>query len=84
MIRRLRKDTLTKEDFDYIEDEKTAWEEIERFERGFYEEGKKEGIKEGAKDKALEMAANSLKEGLAIELISKLTGLSEEEIEKLK
>jgi hypothetical protein len=104
MIRRLRKDTLTDADFDYIADEKKAWEEVERLERGFYEDGikdgKQEGIKEGikegiekgikegrtagAKDKALEMAKNALKEGLSIELISKLTGLSNEEIDKLK
>jgi predicted transposase/invertase (TIGR01784 family) len=47
-------------------------------------EGKKQGKEEGAKDKAIEMAKNSLKEGLSIELISKLTALSKEEIEKLK
>jgi hypothetical protein len=47
MIRRLRKDVLTTEDFDYIEDQKTALEEIERLERGFYEDGKKEGREEG-------------------------------------
>jgi DNA repair protein RadC len=46
-------------------------------------EGKKEGILEGSKSKALEMAKESLKEGLSIELISKLTGLSKEEIEAL-
>ena len=43
------------------------------------EKGKKEGKKEGK----IEMAKESLKEGLSIELISKLTGLSKEEIEKL-
>jgi predicted transposase/invertase (TIGR01784 family) len=84
MIRRLCKDALTKDDFDYIEDEKTAWEEAARWEQGFYESGRKEGIKEGEKDKAIEMAKNSLKEGLSIESISKLTGLPKEEIEKLK
>jgi predicted transposase/invertase (TIGR01784 family) len=39
--------------------------------------------KDGAEEKAKEMAKKSLKEGLSIELISKLTGLSKEEIEKL-
>ncbi len=47
------------------------------------EEGEKIGMKKGAKGKALEMAKESLKERLSIELISKLTGLSKEEIEKL-
>ena len=41
--------------------------------------GKKEGLKEGK----IEMAKKSLEEGLSIELISKLTGLSKEEIETL-
>jgi DNA repair protein RadC len=40
------------------------------------EKGKKEGI--------IEMAMNSIKEGLPTELIAKLTGLTKEEIEKLK
>ncbi len=46
-------------------------------------EGKKLGMEKGEKKKALAMAKESLKEGLSIELISKLTGLSKEEIEKL-
>ena len=44
------------------------------------EKGKKEGKKEGRN----EIAKNMLKENLSIELISKLTDLSQEEIEKLK
>jgi len=39
---------------------------------------------EGKKEKAIEMAKNSLKEGLPIELIAKLTGLTIPEIEKIK
>jgi hypothetical protein len=38
---------------------------------------------DGQIDKAKEMARASLKEGLSVELISKLTGLSKEEIEAL-
>ncbi|MCX6579538.1 MAG: Rpn family recombination-promoting nuclease/putative transposase [Candidatus Aminicenantes bacterium] len=47
-------------------------------------EGKAEGITEGEKNKALEMARKSLEEGLSIQLISKLTGLSKEEINSLR
>ncbi len=47
MIRRLRRDGLTDEDFAYIEDEKKTWEEVERLERGIYEDGKKDGEKIG-------------------------------------
>ena len=46
--------------------------------------GRKEGIKEGEKRKAIKMAKKSLKEGLAVELISKITGLSVEEIGNIK
>jgi predicted transposase/invertase (TIGR01784 family) len=53
-----------------------------------FEEGEKIGIKKGietGKNKmAEEMAKKSIKEGLSIDLISKLTGLSREEIEKLQ
>ena len=43
-------------------------------------EGKKEGIKEGIK----KVAKNLLKEKIPIEKIAKITGLSEEEIRKIK
>jgi len=46
--------------------------------------GRKEGKKEGEKSKAIKMAKKSLKEGLTVDLISRITGLSVEEIEKLK
>ena len=52
------------------------------------EEGMKAGIEEGMKagrnEGKNEIAKNMLKENLSIELISKLTSLSQEEIEKLK
>jgi DNA repair protein RadC len=48
-------------------------------ERKGIKKGKKEGLKEGK----IEMAKKSLEEGLPIELIAKLTGLSKEEIEAL-
>ena len=48
------------------------------------ETGIEKGILQGSKEKALENAKNSLKLGLDIKSISKITGLSMEEIEKLK
>jgi predicted transposase/invertase (TIGR01784 family) len=42
------------------------------------------GLEKGERRKALEIAKNLLKEGLAIDLISKATGLSEKEILSLK
>ena len=64
---------------------------IERgMERGI-EQGKIEGIKqgkiagklEGEKEKALEIAKKMLAEGMNINIITKITGLSEAEIESL-
>ena len=52
------------------------------------EEGMKAGIEEGMKagrnEGKNEIAKNMLKENLSIDLISRLTSLSQEEIEKLK
>ena len=47
-------------------------------------DGKKEGIIEGAKEERLQIAKNMLKEGANIEFIIRVTGLTKEEIEKLK
>ena len=47
------------------------------------EEGLKEGKKEGKKEEKLQIAKNLKKENIDINLISKVTGLSVEEIQKL-
>lgn len=47
-------------------------------------EAKDEGHIEGSKEKALEIARNSLEIGLDVDVISKITGLSTEDIEKMK
>ena len=47
-------------------------------------EGIKEGKEEGIKQTKIETAKNMLKEGLDVDLISKVIGLSKEEVEKLK
>ena len=46
-------------------------------------DGKAEGLEEGAKAKEIEIAKNLLKDGIPIEVVSKNTGLSEEELENL-
>ena len=48
------------------------------------EEGMKEGIKEGEKKKAIKIAKEMLKEGIEREKIIKITGLTGEEIDKIK
>ena len=45
---------------------------------------REEGREEGERKKQIEIAKTGLKEGLSVEIIMKLTGLSKEEIEKLK
>ena len=47
-------------------------------------DGMKDGMKDGEEKGKKEIAKNMLKENMPIEVISKLTGLSQEEIEKLK
>jgi DNA repair protein RadC len=63
----------------YVEEERVRKEALKIGK----ETGLKEGKKEGAEKERIKMARKSLKEGLPIKLISKLTGLSNEEIEKL-
>jgi predicted transposase/invertase (TIGR01784 family) len=47
------------------------------------EEGKKQGIEEGKKEEKTKIARNMLELGVDVKIISKTTGLSEEEIQKL-
>ncbi|WP_294477257.1 Rpn family recombination-promoting nuclease/putative transposase [uncultured Bacteroides sp.] len=66
--------------WDIISVEKTL---VSSAERKGKEEGKKEGIEEGKKEEKLLIASNAKKQGLSPDIISSLTGLSIEEIERL-
>jgi DNA repair protein RadC len=59
-------------------------ERIKKEEKKIRAEAVKAAEEKARRIEKVEMAKNSLKEGLSIELISKLTGLSKPEIEKLK
>ena len=48
-----------------------------------YDDGKTYGLEEGAKAEKISIAKNLLKDGIPIEVISKNTGLSVEELEEL-
>ena len=48
------------------------------------EEGIKEGREEGSKDERLKIAMNLIRVGASCEIISQATGLSEEEVSRLK
>ncbi len=67
------------------------WEGVEGEKRGLEkglkegkEEGLKEGKEEGLKEKSIEIAKNMLKENVDINIISKYSGLSLDEINNLK
>lgn len=66
--------------WDVISVEKTL---VSSAERKGKEEGKKEGIEEGKKEEKLLIASNAKKQGLSLDIISSLTGLSIEEIDRL-
>ena len=48
-----------------------------------YDDGKAEGLEAGAKAEKISIAKNLLKDGISIEIVSKNTGLSEDEINNL-
>ncbi|WP_407399251.1 Rpn family recombination-promoting nuclease/putative transposase [Treponema sp.] len=62
----------------------TIEQEIKLQARYAYDDGKAEGLSQGAHEKAVETARSAIAMGLSVEQIVKLTGLSDEEIEKLK
>ena len=52
--------------------------------KSMYSAGKSDGIKEGIKEQSISIAKKMLEKNLDIEIIIKTTGLTKEEIEKLK
>ena len=48
------------------------------------DDGKTEGLEEGAKTERIAIAKNLLKDGIPIEVVSKNTGLSVEELKELE
>ena len=72
-------------EYDYETDIQVKTEEAER--RGHaagVEEGRAAGLKEGTRNARIETAEILLKEGVSVQTIMKSTGLSEEEILKIK
>ena len=63
--------------------EKWAWDE-QFFKMMAIKEGKEEGRKEGRKEANIEIAKKLIKKGMSVEEIADITGLTKEEIEKLK
>ena len=55
-----------------------------RDEHAIYDKGLDDGIEKGAKEEKIKIVKSMLKENMDIEIIIKITGLTKEEIEKLK
>jgi DNA repair protein RadC len=93
LMKKLEKSTKYVPPFELIEriraEEKKIREEAVRVAaQENLKKGKNEGLKEGEirgiEKEKIKIAKNSIKEGLSVELIIKLTGLTKEEIEKIK
>ncbi|MCP4154248.1 MAG: hypothetical protein GY757_41370 [bacterium] len=99
IIRRLKKTKLSDSDIVYIRDEKKYWDKYNKLEQGVYEDGKSDGEKiglrkgreegraegreEGREEEKKEIARKALEEGLPIDLVSKISGITIEEVKKL-
>ncbi|MGL9719182.1 MAG: Rpn family recombination-promoting nuclease/putative transposase, partial [Wolbachia sp.] len=81
--------------YNWSDDERALYEWIEKNENDNvsclnqkFNEGKKEGIQigheKGRKAEKIEVAKNSLKAGVSIDVIAEITGLSLDEIEQLQ
>ncbi|MEI0797658.1 Rpn family recombination-promoting nuclease/putative transposase [Brachyspira intermedia] len=95
----VKKNPIMKEVYDEYNkfaDTKDLFENYAEYEKNYFdilalseerirgrEEGREEGIKEGIKETQISMARNMKNKNMDIKLISELTGLSIEEIEKL-
>ena len=69
------------------EDDRTKYNEVTTMminprDEYLYQKGKKEGIEEGMKN-ILKTAENLLKDGMSVEKVCKMTGLTKEEVEKI-
>jgi len=91
LIRRINKDTLTEEDYTYIDNYQQFTERVKRYEKPIFQEGFDEGMEKGMekerqlqKQEKIENAKKGILAGLSNEMINLLTNLSVEEIEKIR
>ncbi|MBP7496942.1 MAG: PD-(D/E)XK nuclease family transposase [Bacteroidales bacterium] len=75
---------FSREQLDEYEDSLKYYRDIKNSLDTAREEGKIEGKEEGLKEGVDKIALNCLKEGLPLDVIIKLTGLTKQQIEKLK
>jgi len=83
LIKRINKDTLTEEDFTYIDNYEQFVERVKRWEKPIFQEGLEVGIAKGI-EKGMEKVAKQMKtENEPLEKIMKFTGLTEKQITSL-
>ncbi|MEA3445552.1 MAG: Rpn family recombination-promoting nuclease/putative transposase [Bacteroidota bacterium] len=75
---------LSKEELQQYEASVNTYRDIKNSIDTAFEKGIEKGIEKGERKKAIISAKTGLKEGYPIKMISKMTGLTEEEINKLK
>ena len=95
LIRRMSKETLTEEDYTYIDNYEQFTERVKRWEKPIYEEGFDEGMEKGIEkgmekgiekgmEKGMEKVAKQMKlKNIPISEIIELTGLLKEQIDNL-
>ena len=64
--------------------ERDTYNQIEYARESGREEGREEGLKEGREEERLKIAMNLIRVGASCELITQATGLSAEEVSRLK
>lgn len=84
LIRRIGKDTLTEEDYTYIDDYEQFTERVKRFEKVILQDGIDIGMEKGIEKGIIETAKNGIKAGFSNEIIGKMTNLSFEQIEEIR
>jgi len=80
IIKRINTETFEQSDWDYINNQEDFIEKVKRFEQVFIDEG----IEQGERKKTKETAINGIKKGYPNNVISDLTGLSDNEIDELR
>jgi hypothetical protein len=79
LIRRINTDTLTEEDYTYIDNYEQFTQRVKRWEKPIYEEGFGEGMERGMEKVARQMKAKNM----SLEVIIEITGLTKDQIENL-
>ncbi len=88
IIKRINTKSFKQSDWEYIDNYEKFAEQVKRFEKVFIEEGMEKGMEKGIKqgiEQGMEQGAiNCIKEGFNNETIIKITGLTDEQIDKLR